>query len=63
MSRGTMRMLGVLLVAGALGGCATVKPYDYTNYRAHPPRSILVLPPLNQSTDVLGPYSPKYQSK
>ncbi len=41
----------------ALGGCATVKPYDYTNYRAHPPRSILVLPPLNQSTDVLGPYS------
>ena len=27
-------------------GCAT-KTYDYTNFRAHPPRSILVLPPLN----------------
>jgi hypothetical protein len=38
-----------------LAGCAT-KPYDYTNYRAHPPRSILVLPPLNESTDVGGTY-------
>lgn len=39
-----------------LAGCAT-KPYDYTNYRAHPPRSILVLPPLNESTDIHGTYS------
>lgn len=34
-----------------LAGCAA-KPYDYTNYRLHPPRSILVLPPLNESTAV-----------
>jgi hypothetical protein len=39
-----------------LGGCQTVKPYDYTNFRAHPPRSILVLPPLNESTAIEGTY-------
>jgi hypothetical protein len=43
-------LLGLMLT-----GCAT-KPYDYTNYRAHPPRSILVLPPLNESKDVRGTY-------
>lgn len=36
-------------------GCAT-KPYDYTNFRAHPPRSVLVLPPINESTDTRGTY-------
>ena len=39
-----------------LTGCQTVKPYDYTNFRAHPPRSILVLPPLNESTAIEGTY-------
>jgi hypothetical protein len=33
-------------------GCATTQSYDYTNLRQHPPRSILVLPPLNESTAV-----------
>lgn len=56
-ARSTASALAALFMLGVLGGCATVKPYDYTNYRAHPPRSILVLPPLNRSTDVLGPYS------
>jgi hypothetical protein len=47
-----------ILAVGAclLAGCQTVKPYDYTNFRAHPPRSILVLPPLNESTAVEGTY-------
>ncbi len=49
-------LLAAALVAAALTGCATAKPYDYTNYRAHPPRSILVLPPVNESTDVRGTY-------
>ena len=40
-----------------LGGCTTLQPYDYSNYNAHPPRSILVLPPLNESTAVEGTYS------
>ena len=35
-------------------GC--VAPYDYTNFRANPPRSILVLPPLNNSTDMHATY-------
>ena len=48
--------LAAALLASALAGCATTKPYDYTNYRAHPPRSILVLPPVNESTDVRGTY-------
>ena len=48
-----------IMVIKALGltcsGCAT-KPYDYTNLRSYKPRSILVLPPVNESTDVKGTY-------
>ena len=51
-----IRQLGVSAAALVLAGCAT-KPYDYTNFREHPPRSILVLPPLNESTAVEGTYS------
>jgi hypothetical protein len=50
------RILPVALLC-ILGGCATRLPYDYSNYHAHPPRSILVLPPLNESTAVEGTYS------
>jgi hypothetical protein len=49
--------LSAALVGLALAGCATPKAYDYTAFRQHPPRSILVLPPLNQSTAVEGTYS------
>ena len=48
---------GIALAALLLAGCANRQPYDYTNYRLHPPRSIIVLPPLNQSTDIRGTYS------
>ena len=51
------RFAGAIALAWVLGGCETTKPYDYTNFRAHPPRSILVLPPLNESTAVEGTYS------
>ncbi|HTI97770.1 MAG TPA: GNA1162 family protein [Dongiaceae bacterium] len=51
-----LRVLLVPLLGLLLAGCATT-PYDYTNYRAHPPRSILVLPPLNESTAVDASYS------
>lgn len=37
-------------------GCANVTPVDYTAFREHRPKSILVLPPLNQSTAVEGTY-------
>lgn len=36
---------------------ATPAPYDYDPYLAHMPRSILVLPPLNESPEVEAPYS------
>lgn len=49
--------VGILIVSLALTGCVTRKPCDYTNFRAHPPHSIVVLPPLNQSTDIKGTYS------
>jgi hypothetical protein len=40
-----------------IAACQTVHPsYDYSNFRAHPPRSILVLPPLNESTAIEGTY-------
>ena len=48
---------GLLVVLVAFTGCTTPEAYDYTNFRAHPPRSVLVLPPLNESTDVRGTYS------
>ena len=37
-------------------GCPKIVPPDYHPYRAHMPRSILVLPPLNQTTNVEAPY-------
>jgi hypothetical protein len=49
--------LAALALPALLGGCQTAKPYDYTNFRAHRPRSILVIPPLNESTTVEGTYS------
>jgi len=53
-------MLGAMLVAlaTALSGCAAgPPPYDYTDFRQSPPRSILILPPLDETTSVIGPYS------
>jgi hypothetical protein len=56
-ARAVCRIGAGLLLLWMIGGCQTTKPYDYTNFRAHPPRSILVLPPLNESTAVEGTYS------
>jgi hypothetical protein len=55
--RGVLGALGALIAATLLGGCATPQSHDYSALRAHKPRSILVLPPLNESTDVGGGYS------
>jgi len=46
----------VILASYFFVGCAQMQAYDYTNYRAHPPRSILVLPPINESTVIEGTY-------
>ncbi|PTU72337.1 MULTISPECIES: DUF799 domain-containing protein [Chromobacterium] len=44
--------LACLAIAALATGCATPKPYDYTAYKQSRPRSILVLPPLNESPEV-----------
>ena len=53
----TMRRTGLLLSAVLAAACNSVEPYDYTLFREHPPRSILVLPPLNNSLEVDASYS------
>lgn len=44
-----------LILSLMLTGCQTTPP-DYTNFRQHHPRSILVLPPLNESVAVEATY-------
>jgi len=47
----------VIVMPLALSACATApKSYDYSAYRNDPPRSILVLPPTNDSVAVNAPY-------
>lgn len=57
MNRARLPGLVAIAAASLLGGCVEMKPHDYSALRAHKPRSILVLPPLNESTDVMGGYS------
>lgn len=47
----------LLLVAVTLVGCATPEAYDYSAFKESKPKSILVLPPTNQSPDVKASYS------
>lgn len=54
-----MKNFGLFLTACAvvlLSGCA-VTPYDYTALNAAKPRSILVIPPMSDSTDVNSTYT------
>jgi len=55
LSRNFKLLLPFLFVI--ISGCATTPPFDYASFRQHRPRSILVLPPLNQTTDVDAPYT------
>jgi hypothetical protein len=52
-----MRRAAPLLALAALTACITETPYDYGPLLAHHPRSILVLPPLNESPEVQASYS------
>ncbi|RRS03768.1 hypothetical protein EIP75_14395 [Aquabacterium soli] len=48
-----LKLATVMLAAGLFTGCATQnRAYDYSAFKQSRPRSILVLPPLNQSPDV-----------
>src|SRR5512143_3001912 len=51
-------MIGLLALDALLGGCTIEHPdVDYTAFRESKPRSILVLPPLNNSPDIRATYS------
>ncbi|HUG10970.1 MAG TPA: GNA1162 family protein [Opitutaceae bacterium] len=52
-----LQVFPVIALLGLLSGCVTVPPKDYTAYRESKPRSILVLPPLNESTEIGATYS------
>lgn len=53
--RPTIRFLGAVVIVATLGACAT-QPYDYTAFKQNRPASMLVLPPLNETPDVLATY-------
>jgi len=57
-ARAPVAVTACALALSTLAGCAT--PYDYTNFRQHHPRSILVLPPKNESMTADAAWS--YQS-
>lgn len=46
------RLATALAMISVLGACATTAPYDYTAFRQSRPRSLLVLPPVNDSKEV-----------
>lgn len=50
------RAVAALVIAGLVLTYSCAAKVDYGPYRAHMPRSILVLPPRNESTDVNAPY-------
>ncbi len=53
MSRALITLSLSLLTMAWLGGCANqVAKYDYTAFRKAAPKSILILPPTNQSPDI-----------
>lgn len=52
-----MNALTMICLAAVLSGCATPTPYDYSALRESNPRSILVLPPVNQTLDTKASYS------
>lgn len=56
-ARSRIKVLSVILLASLLGACAAPPKYDYTAFRESRPRSILVLPPQNDSPDVNASYS------
>jgi hypothetical protein len=55
--KSTFRAAVFSILAMIFAGCASTKPVDYSAFREHRPRSILVLPPLNHSTAVQATYS------
>ncbi|MFC5694163.1 DUF799 domain-containing protein [Pseudomonas sp. GCM10022186] len=51
-----LKGLVYLVVVGVFAGCAEVKTVDYSAFKESRPRSIIVLPPMNESPDVQATY-------
>lgn len=56
MRSGILKPLMLLICTMIASGCGTVVPYDYTAYKQSNPRSILVLPPVNNTPDIAATY-------
>lgn len=52
----SVKILGLLVMLLNVG-CAMQTPYDYSALKQYPPRSILVLPPVNNTVEVNAPYT------
>jgi hypothetical protein len=52
-----LRLAAAVLSVASLWGCAIqpVEPFDYAPFRAARPASVLVLPPINRSSDIAAP--------
>lgn len=53
----SLKLMAGLLALLVLGGCVSPKTVDYSAYKQSRPKTILVLPPLNNSPDVKASYS------
>lgn len=51
------KYLGGLLLVSLCVGCAPTKTVDYSAFKQSRPRSIVVIPPMNESPDVKATYS------
>lgn len=52
------RLLLLFVVIALTTGCVSLPdPHDYSEFRNSNPHSILILPPINNSTEVIAPYS------
>lgn len=52
-----MALSAAFLSLALLGGCAALKTIDYAAFKQSRPKSILVLPPINESPEVQASYS------
>jgi len=50
--RRALRAFGIIAATMYLGGCNAREPFDYTNFKTAAPRSVLVVPVINNSPEV-----------
>jgi hypothetical protein len=55
--KNSLKILAAAACLVLIQGCATKAPFDYTAYKESRPRSILVLPPINNTPEVKASYS------